>query len=253
MVKNIQSLERAFLILEKFKDYPNGISLTELSKEVGLHKSTVHRFLSTLISLNYVEQNPDDTYQLTFKLLDIMSKKLDSIDYRSTSHNLMVKLCEDVNEVIHLVVQDGIHVVYIDKIEADNTITMASRVGIRSPMIYTSVGKAILSYKSDEEIKKIWDETPKEVKAKNTITDFNVFMEEIENVRKSKIAVDNEENEEDIYCIGTAIVNNLGKVEGALSITGPVFRMKKKMKENIQDKLLETASEISKNIGYRNY
>lgn len=253
MDKNIQSLERAFLILEKFKEYPNGVTLTELSKEVNLHKSTVHRFLATLISLDYVEQNKDDSYQLTYKLLDIMSSKLDAIDYRSATHELMVKLCVDVNEVIHMVVPDGIHVVYIDKIEADNPITMSSRVGMRSPMIYTSVGKAILSAKSNDEIRQIWDETPKEIRAKNTIRDFDKFMEEIEDVRSGKIAVDNEENEEDIYCIGTSIHNNLGDVVGAISISEPVFRMRKKLQENIQDKLLDTASEISKIIGYRNY
>ncbi|RVU55094.1 IclR family transcriptional regulator [Anaerosphaera multitolerans] len=251
MEEKIQSVERVFKILETFKDYPHGIGLTELSKIVKLHKSTVHRFLNTLIFLEYVEQDEESKYHLTFKLYDIASYKLESLDFIEISKSHIQKLSQLANEVVHLVIREGIYAIYVDKVDSDNVITMTSRIGRRSPLIYTSVGKSILSNCSDEEIKEVWNNTEKIQKTKNTILNFEDFMAEIEDVRKTKIARDNEENEEGIYCIGTSIYNATGNVAGAISITGPVFRMREKLNDSLYDNLLSTAKNISKDLGYR--
>lgn len=250
MEEKIQSVERVFKILEEFNNFPDGAPLTELSKNVGLHKSTVHRFLNTLTQLGYVKQNRDNRYFLTFKLYDIASSKLQGLDFIEIAHSYIEDLSKKINEVVHLVIREDIYAVYIDKVDADNVITMSSRVGRRSPLIYTSVGKAILSNFEDEKIKEIWDNTEKIQKTKNTILNFNDFMSEISNVRITGIATDNEENEDGIYCVGTTIYNTFGNIEGAISISGPVFRMKDKIGDNLNNNLLSTAKNISKSLGY---
>ncbi|SHH58518.1 transcriptional regulator, IclR family [Anaerosphaera aminiphila DSM 21120] len=250
MEERIQSVERVFKILEAFKNYPHGVGLTELSKEVSLHKSTVHRFLNTLIFLGYIGQNSENKYYLTFKLYDIASSKLEGLDFIGAARSYIEKLSNMVNEVVHLVIREDIYAVYVDKVDSDNVITMHSRIGRRSPLIYTSVGKSILSNCSDLEIKDVWDKTEKIKKTENTILDFNTFMDEINETRKTKIARDNEENELGIYCIGTSIYDSSGNVAGAISITGPVFRMKEKLGSDLNKNLLFTAEQISKQLGY---
>ena len=124
MEDKIQSIVRVFDILESFEKFPKGAGLTELSKEVNLHKSTVHRFLNTLISLGYVKQDEDSKYSLTYKLYSLANTKLAGMDFIGISHEFIKNLSQDINEVVHLVTRDGIYVVYVDKIDAQNAITL---------------------------------------------------------------------------------------------------------------------------------
>ena len=248
MDEKIQSLDRVFKILEEFEKYPKGLSLTELSKNIGLHKSTVHRFLNTLIKLGYVKQKDDSTYDLTFKLYNISRYKVENIDLIKLSHKHIQNLSREINEVVHLVIQDGIYGIYIDKIDSDNTITLKSQVGNRTPLIYTSVGKAILSTYDDETIQEIWNKSPHIKKGKNTIMNLKDFMDEINKTRETKISIDNEENEDGIYCIGTNINTNIRDIKAAISITGPLYRMKEKICDKMYKELLKCAENISKEL-----
>lgn len=249
MEEKIQSIERAFKILESFPRYPNGIGLTELAHEVGLHKSTVHRFLNTLLALGYIEQYENNKYNLTYKMYNVGSSKLQHLDLLHVSQNEIEFLSKKVNEVVHLVIQDGIYVVYINKIEADNPITMGSKIGRRGPLVNTSVGKAILSNMTNEEIYSIFNNSIKS----NLIpkdSSFDKFIAEIEETRRTKIALDDEENEDGICCVGTTIYGLNGKIEGAISVTGPTERMKDKMKYGLKNDLLRSAEIISAQMGF---
>lgn len=250
MEDKIQSIVRVFDILESFEKFPKGAGLTELSKEVNLHKSTVHRFLNTLISLGYVKQDEDSKYSLTYKLYSLANTKLAGMDFIGISHEFIKNLSKDINEVVHLVTRDGIYVVYVDKIDAQNAVTLNSRIGRRSPLVKTSVGKAILSFLENSEIKEIVKKTIEEGLIKKSDIKLEAFLEEIEEVRKSKIAIDDEENEKGIYCLGTAIINGQNEIEGAISITGPKFRIIDKDVEALKKKLLLCSQKISKNLGY---
>lgn len=250
MAEKIQSIARAFSILESFRDYPDGASVTQLSKDTDLHKSTVHRILGTLLDLGYIEKDEDNKYLISYKLYDLGNIKLKNTNFIEISHGYMKELSEEVNEVVHLVIKDDIYTVYVDKVEANNSITMASHVGTRNHLIYTSVGKAMLAPLSDNEIKDIWDRTPKVKKTEKTILNFDDFMQNIQEVRNTNIARDAEENEDGIYCIGTALYDSTGNVAGAISITGPTFRMTDKLGTELYEKLLKTSYNISRDLGY---
>ncbi|CEM61074.1 IclR family transcriptional regulator [Treponema phagedenis] len=248
--EKIQSIERVFKILEAFKHFSDGAGLTELSEYVDLHKSTVHRFLSTLIVLGYVKKDENNKYNLTLKLYTLARHKTTDLDLITICHKHLKEFSKTINEVIHLVMQDDIYAVYIDKIDSTNAITLQSKVGRRALLVSTSVGKAMLSNCSYDEIREIWDRSSQVKTTENRITDFNVFCKELEKIRQTRIAVDNEENELGVYCVGTAIYGATGEVKGAISITGPTFRMKEKINDELYAKLLHTADIISKELGY---
>lgn len=249
----VQSIDRALSILEVLADYSKGLGVTEISEKVNLHKSTVYRLLSTLIYKGYIVQDSEtNKYKVTFKLYELGNKKLKDIDLLSASKHYTKKLMESVNEVVHLVIREGNKIVYIDKVEANNTIRMESTIGRRSPMYCTSVGKAILAYFPDEEVKNIWNISKIEKLTKFTITEFEEMIKELSRVREKGYGIDNEENEIGVRCVGAPIFNRYGEIEGAISVSGPTLRVKEKDVEGIAKEVIKYANLISKELGYKN-
>lgn len=247
----VQSVERALTILELLTDYNEGLRITEISKKVNLHKSTVHRLLSTLMHKGYVTQNIESNkYKVTLKLFELGNKKLEDMDILNVSKIYIESLMKTLNEVVHLVIRDENEIVYIDKVEADNTIRMASNIGRRSLLYCTSVGKAMLAYMTDEEVEGIWDKSKIEKRTPNTITDFDVLKKELEIIRKTGYSVDDEENEIGVRCIGAPVFNRFGKVEGGISISGPSIRITKDKVEEVAREVTKYANMISRELGY---
>ncbi|TRW24997.1 IclR family transcriptional regulator [Criibacterium bergeronii] len=249
MEKKNQSIERTFLILECFKNYKKGATLTDLSDATGLHKSTVFRFLNTLISLGYIRKS-ELKYHLTFKFYNIASSYLNEYNLIEISEPYLEKLSENLNEVVHLVVRDGNYCVYVNKIEDNNAITMGSKIGARIPLLLSSVGKAIISYQSDDEIKAVYEQSIINNLFDEDKLDLNDLMNDINETRQTGIGIDDEDNEPGIFCVGAAIKAVGGQIIGALSVTGPKTRMIEKVKsENIKQQVLETAKLISSKMG----
>ncbi len=247
----VQSVDRALSILEILANYSEGLGITEISEKADLHKSTVHRLLSTLIYKGYVVQDLDtNRYKITFKLFDLGSKKIEKIDLLSASRLYTKKLMESINEVVHLVIREGSQVVYIDKVEANNTIRMASRVGKRSPMYCTSVGKAILAHLPRYEMMEIWDKSKIGKLTDYTITDLGKMDIELKKIKELGYAVDNEENEIGVRCVGAPIFNRYGEVEAAISISGPTTRITENRIKDIAKEVSYYATLISKELGY---
>ncbi|AOY76064.1 IclR family transcriptional regulator [Clostridium formicaceticum] len=252
MKETVQSVDRALSILEVLSDYEEGVGITEISSKIDLHKSTVHRLLVTLICKGYVEQNPStNKYKLTLKLLELGNKLIDKMDILSVAKPYLQQLTEITNEVVHLVVREGIEIVYIDKVESDNKIRMHSRIGSRSPMYCTSVGKAMMAYLPEEEVEKIWEASEIKKFTQYTITELQEMKETLKKVREVGYALDEEENELGIRCIGSPIFNHNGEVCGAISVSGPTMRVTKETIENFKNYILEYSSKISKELGYK--
>lgn len=247
----VQSVERSLSILEVLSEYSEGLGVTDISEKVNLHKSTVYRLLSTLIYKDYVTQDKEtNKYKITFKLFELGNRRIEKMDILSASKPYSKKLMESVNEVVHLVIRDGNRIVYIDKVEANNTIRMASSIGKRSPMYCTSVGKAMLAFLPAQEVEEVWNSSKIEKRTENTITDFEVLKKELAGIKEKGYAIDNEENEMGVRCIGAPIFNRFGQIEGAISISGPAIRVTEEKVEAIAEEVMKCAMLISRELGY---
>jgi len=208
IIEIVQSVERTLTIVELLSDYNDGLGITDISNGVELHKSTVHRLLGTLIYKGYVTQDADtNKYRLTLKFYEIGNKRVENIGILEASKPYTKALMQSINEVVHLVVRDGIDIVYVDKVEANNTIRMTSRIGKRSPMYCTSVGKAMLANMSDLEVSKIWAQSEIIKLTDNTIVDFDELKKALEIIKNDGYAEDDEENEIGVRCIGAPVFN----------------------------------------------
>lgn len=239
----IQSAERIFAVVEQLADQ-GAMGLVELSSRLGLHKSTVHRLLQSLICMGYVIQEAHGgKYTLTFKLVQLSEKIKERIDAASIIHPYMLALANESGETVHFVQRHGNEVIYIDKVEPihpqESSIRMASQIGMKRPMYCSGVGKAILAQLSKEEVQCIWRESKIEKKTEYTLTTLEELMEELDEIRTYGYALDNEENEIGVRCIAACVSEKSKAGEYAISISAPISRM-------TDDRILELAALILK-------
>lgn len=251
MIDVVQSVDRALTILELLSDYNEGLGITEIGTKIDLHKSTVHRLLGTLMYKGFVVQDEQNNkYKVSLKLYELGAKRVIEEDILSASKPFTKGLMNSLNEVVHLVIRDKDAIVYIDKVEANNTIRMASTIGKRSPLYCTSVGKAMLAYLSESEIEEIWKNTNLIKLTEHTIVDFKELKEELAKIREKGYSEDDEEHELGVRCIGAPVFNRRGEVEGAISISGPTTRVTKDKVEEFASEVVKYANLISKELGY---
>lgn len=251
MGKNVQSVDRALVILETLSMHTKGLGVGEISEKTDLHKSTAHRLLATLVDKGYVKQNKQNDYQLTLKLFELGSKLVEELDVLAVARPYLSQILDAVNEVVHLVVLEDNEIVYVDKVEPDKTIRMHSRIGIRRPLYCTAVGKAILSTMDDEEVEKIWEETDINRLTEHTITDLGAMKEELDKIRARGYSTDEQENELGVRCIAIPLLDYTQKAWGAISISGPIERMTDQAFEAIIPTLIPIGNQIKKELGYQ--
>ncbi|MEM1486349.1 IclR family transcriptional regulator [Oscillospiraceae bacterium PP1C4] len=249
----VQSLERAFDLIENLSLNPDGMQLMELSAATGLHKSTVHRLLASLAALGYIKKDENTgKYRLTLKLFELSGRVVDSIDVLEIAKAPLEQLRNTTQEAVHLVVREGIDIVYVHKVDSKNSsIRMFSRIGMRRPMYCTAVGKSILATMSDEEVMRIWERSNIIRYTQHTIVDLGSLFRELDEIRRRGYALDNEENELGVRCIGAAVLDYTGRGRAALSISAPIGRMTDERIQVLAADILAARAWISAEMGYK--
>jgi DNA-binding IclR family transcriptional regulator len=253
---HVQTIERVSLILDVVGQNLQGISLGDIAAGLNLPKGTVHRILSSLSHYGFVRQDGKArNYFLGLKLMDLGTRLANQLDLRRTAEPALRALADKTRETVHLVLLDHGEIVYIDKIEIRQDtggLTMASRLGARNPAHCCAVGKALLSHLPEEALEEFIREKGLPPRTANTITDPDRFRGHLQTVRSQGYAVDDEENERGIRCVAAAILNEKGLPAAAISVSGPAFRITKKLiQESIRHDVVRTAKEISRQLGYR--
>ena len=248
----IKVLDKSLSVLELLLRQNSAMNMTELSEKLGFYPSTVHRILDTLKHWGYVEQDPHtQKYQLGLKLLELGMVKLHQMDLVREAAPYLKELVNQCNETVHLgVLEEGDVLYLLAKEESSQTIRMCSYVGKRAPLHCTALGKVLLAYLPVEEIKKILGKRELPRLTEKTITDKNELEKELNKVKEQGFALDIGENEKDVRCIAAPIRNYQGRAIAAVSISGPAFRIDKKVQNNLKEALIEISKKVSKRLGY---
>lgn len=245
----IQVSERIFNVIECLaRTGPMG--LLELSKELQLNKSTVHRILNSLICMDYVRQDTETLkYNLSYKICRISNQILAQNNIISLVRPYIKDLAEQTGETVHLVQIDGIHAVYIDKVEASrSSVRLISMVGKAIPLYCSGVGKALLADMTDEKIRSVWEKSDRVKLTEYTITDFKEFQKTITQIRQCGYSLDNEENELGVRCIAASLKSYNDKPTYAISISAPKDRMDDERIRQFADYILEAKEKIGEQI-----
>lgn len=217
---SIQVIERALDIIELLSTQQNGIGVTEISEKTNLHKTTVHRILSSLYARNYVEKNKYGKYKLGLKLIEIVSCHINELELLTESRPFLLELSSKYNLTSHLGVLDGYNVVYIEKLETFTNMRLYTQIGYRVPAYCSSLGKCLLSSLSEIELDEIMKDYKFERYTENTICDLKEFKKQLRNIRIQKWAMDNQEQIVGQRCIAAPIYDYKGEVIAAVSGSG---------------------------------
>jgi len=226
-----------------------GITLAELCSLIDIPKSSSYRYLVSLQELGLAERKNNDRYYLGTKVVELAGTYLLKSDLRSDSQAALDELAEMTGETIHLAVPSGTEVVYIAKVESKHALSMYSHIGARLPMYCTALGKAILAFSDLQELQAVLSK-PLVTRTPNSITTVKALEDELNLIRSQGYAMDNEENEVGIRCVGAPIFDYTTKPIGAISISAPSDRMDRERCSSLGPLVLKAALNVSRRKGY---
>jgi len=247
----VQSAERMFDILEVLSGEKEGLRLTEIGRRVGLHKSTVYRFLASMEKRGYVEKIQDKgLYRLGLKFIELSGAHLNNLELATEAQPYLQRLANLSTQAVYLAVRDQEDIVYIDKVETFQSIRKYSIIGRRSPSYCTALGKALLTGLCEYHLEALFGDKKLKAYTQHTITDVRRLMAEVEEAKKRGWTQDNEEYEERVRCIAAPIYDYRNNVIASVSTSGPSTIITKDDAERIAGYVMEAAAGISKRMGY---
>lgn len=248
----VKTLDKAFQIIESIARNNGRARLTMLKQQLGLPTSTLHRMISTLVDLGYLDQDAaTGEYELGLNFLHLSAIVLEKLDLRQIALPHLEALRNQVQETTNLVVIDSSEVLYIAKAESGSSVRVFSRIGRRAPIHATGAGKVLACGMPWSDVITMLDQKGMARLTANTIVDINEYMEELHKVRYSGYALDNEECESGAICIAVPVYNHANQVVAALSISGPKDRMTNTKIEQTIPIAIESAHLISNELGWK--
>lgn len=248
----VQVLDRALAALAILANSSSDCSLAELCPAMKLHKSTVHRLMMVLEQHRLVVKNPETgRYRLGLRLYELGSRAIDGLDLRGRARPFLDRLQAEFDETVFFCILDEGQVFYVEKVESKRSVRTACTVGSRAPAYCTAVGKAMLAELPEAEVNKIVRRWGLKPVTPNTITTTRALKAELKAVRSRGYAIDDEEKEEGLRCVGAAVRSHSGKLAAAMSVSGPAFRMTKERVPEIGRALMEAAAKLSAELGYQ--
>lgn len=248
----IQAVDHALDLLEQFQGDVDELGVTELSKRLKLHKNNVFRLLATLESRNYIEQNRvTENYRLGLKTLELGQTFIKQMGLLRQSRPVLESLVKECNETTYVAILKESHIVYLDVVETDLTVRVVPRVGSRLPAYCTAAGKVQLAYMTEEELDHYLPNKELKGYTPSTITDRDKFKAHLKKIAEQGYAIDNEEMDIGVCCVGAPIRDYTRRIIGAVSISGPSMRFSKDRMENELIPLVKRAAEdISTKLGF---
>ncbi|HET7690830.1 MAG TPA: IclR family transcriptional regulator [Nocardioidaceae bacterium] len=244
-----RTLLRGLTLLEMIADARDGATVTDLAAGTGLDKGTVSRLLGTLRDAGWANQSPEDRrYRLAGKALALSHDYTNRVDLRALAMPLLSELRDTWNETVHLGVIEGNEVVYVERLEPQATVRVMSIVGQRMPIASTAMGKAFLSALPPEERERRSKEQELVIRTPHSIRTHEEFLADVVASAKRGYAVDREENDPEITCVGSPVTDVTGRPIATISVSGPSYRMKKQVAA-VGRSCAEAAASISLALG----
>lgn len=251
--ENVASVLKVFSVLETLSE-DSRASLASIAQKAMTSKSTTHRLLQTMVDLGYVEQDADtEKYGLTLKLFSVAVKPLKTqSDLLRVADRAMGKLSRATGESINLGLMDDHdqRVVYAHHYASAYNLSMNSTIGMRNPLHSTSLGKALLAFRDEDEVAERLSKMSFEKRAPNTVASASEMKEHLQRTRARGYSEEIEESEAGVRCMAVPLLNHLGKSVAAISISFPLFRFDETRKQDYIELLTSVGRETSAALGY---
>lgn len=245
----LQSVNNALHILESFSEDGPELGVSEISKRLGLGKSTVYRLLMTLERRGFVEQNPANSkYRLGIKIVHLGAGVVRQMNIIKECRPYIEELSRITGESSHLALYSGGEITFVDKVTGDNPAKMGSYIGLKKPAYCTATGKVLLAHLPETEQLEFLEKGNLQRLTPNTIVETEQLRRQLDQIRADGYAEDQQESEEGLVCFAAPVRNITGEVVAAISVSGAASRMNDG-KEKFIALVKDTADRISKACG----
>lgn len=247
----IQSVDRAMALLEALAEAGGEAPLTALARRTSLNISTCHHLLSTLVNWGYVAKvSGRRSYALGTRILYLGHACLKQVDLPRRAQPHIERINELTGETVHLAVLQGDYVVTLLKREARHAVRVdTGMVGNSHAAHATATGKAMLAWLPEDKIRRILAMQGMMKFTPNTTTDPTKFIEELRLVRRNGYAMDREEFQPGVFCVGAAIRDHTGAVVGSISASTPTMRANNAHLQRMQEEIVAATQALSAELG----
>lgn len=248
----IQSLERGFMILEMVARQRDGITLSELSRALDLHTSTLYHLTRTLVALGYLRTGPDDKrYRMGRGIYQIASACLDEAELSATVQPYLDRLAMATGEATHFAIWERRKALVLTRREGPNALQITERAGTLRPVHCTAIGKVLLAGLTDNDYEDHVAEIDFTPVTQNTLRDPQALRLQVERTRREGIAYDDCEFNPEVRCLAAPVRDFRGQVLGAIGFSGPVWRLSLAGMSDFISVTRSIADEVSEHLGFR--
>ena len=248
----VQTLDRAFDIVELLSRETGGLNLTEIATRMNLNKSTAHRILAALQERGYVEKREQGkVYRLGLEFIELSSAFLNSLELKTEAQPILNQLSRQTGQTVFMAIMREGDVVYIDKVESFNSLRRYKIIGKRMPSYATSLGKALLTGLTEAEIVRLYKDRPFNKITEYTIDNVHDLLKEVDLTRRRGWAHDNQENELGTMCVGAPIYDYRNMVVAAVSVAWEIDGQPDLDLKRVAALVVDATQEISHRMGYR--
>jgi DNA-binding IclR family transcriptional regulator len=246
---SLQSVNRALSALELVAD-AGEIGVSELGRQLGVHKATASRLAAVLAERGLLERDPvSERYRIGFGLVRLAGAAMSGLDLVRLARPILETLAERSREASNLGVRSGDDVVYVDQIAGSRAIVTVSWVGRRTPLHCTSNGKVLLAWADEQDRERVLA-GHLEAFTSHTVTDADALRTELGVIRRRGFAQAIEELEDGLNAVAAPVRQADGRVIAALGVSGPAFRMHAVDVPRIGLLTAEAAQAVSRQLGY---
>lgn len=241
----IQSVNRAFAIMELFDDRRPALGVSEIAELTGLNRSTCYRFCQTLKGIGYLEEVDRRRFRPGLKAVSLARAALGSRELPELAQPYLQELRDAVNEAVNMSLLDGTEIVYVARILSDHLITLRLFVGSRLPAYATSMGRAILAFLPEAEADGILERSDLRPVTEHTITDRRRLKAELQRIKNRGYSINDQEMAIGLRGVAAPILSSAGRPVAAINLSIPRPLASREIEEVLAPRLLATARTIS--------
>lgn len=245
--KPVPAVEKCFAVLDLLSKSDKALGISDISRQLGLNKSTVFNMVYTLIDLDVLEGMDDGKFGFGPRFYVLGSAAGNRSELIRVAHPYLEKINSETNLSAFLGIRADLRSVIIDKVDSAHGIKISSEIGMQMPVLAGAGIKAMLSQLQNQDLNKLISDVPLKRYTPNTITDKDAYLDEIYNVRQEGVAFDREEYIEGMMALGIPINTSSRNVQAAIWVVG----LKQQLAEGTVQHLFPLLKGISAEIKQR--
>lgn len=248
---SVPAVERALSVLQCLGDSKRGFSISEIGRRLKIPKSSAHLILTTLERRGFLQKNTQTgRYHFGLQLVSLSRTALENLDLREEAKPFLRLLMQESGLTVHMAVLERDEAVIIEKVEAPGLVRLASWIGRRLDVNCTGVGKALVAFLPDDDIENFIKTKDFARHNQRTIVSKSALKKELTLIRQLGYALDNEEDEPGVCCLGAPVFDEDGKAVAAISVAGTTSQIGSNRIPVLARQVMQAARSISTRLGF---